>query len=147
MVSTRSQVRNSNTTEGTRMSDNERDASFPKVLTREQMTEFDSNDILNRQKIMVGIPIDQRFNVMNRQIGELTDLVLALTQQISSNPREMNGLNVVTTSTNSRSDTRSDTPWIIFQDFGTIFAKILPWFDDSKSNPDYQASLNNLEPL
>ena len=41
---------------------------------------------------------------MNRQIGELTGLVLALTQQISSNPREGNGLNTVTTRTNSRSD-------------------------------------------
>ena len=79
-------------------------ASFPEVLTRERMTEFDSNDILNRQNIMEGNPIDQRFHEMNRQIGELTDLVLALTQQISSNPREGDGLNVVTTSTNSRSD-------------------------------------------
>ena len=47
---------------------------------------------------------------MKRQIGELTDLVLALTQQISSNPREGNGLNTVTTSTNSRSDMVTGVP-------------------------------------
>ena len=85
------------------MSDNESDASFPEVLTREQMTEFESNDVLSRQNVMERNPYDQRFN--DRQIGEITDLVLALTQQISSNPREGNGLHVVTTSTNGRSDT------------------------------------------
>ena len=47
---------------------------------------------------------------MKRQIGELTDLVLALTQKISSNPREGNGLNTVTTSTNSRSDMVTGVP-------------------------------------
>ena len=81
MVFTRSQVRNNNTSERTRMSDNESD-------TREQMTDFDSNDVLNRQIIAEINPIDQRFYEMNRLIGEVTDLVLALTQQISSNQRE-----------------------------------------------------------
>ena len=68
------------------------------------MTDFDSNDILNRQKIAKRNPIDQRFYEMNRQIGELTDLVLALTQRISSNQREGNELISVTTNANSRSD-------------------------------------------
>ena len=104
MVITRSQTRDNNTLESTRMSDNESEASFPEALTREQMIKFDSNDILNRQNNAERNVIDQRFYEMNRQIGELTDLVLALTQQISSNPGEGNGLNVVTTSTNSRSD-------------------------------------------
>ena len=104
MVFTRSQVRNNNTSKRTRMSDNESDAIFPKVLTREQMTDFDNNDILNRQNIADRNPIDQRFYEMNRQIGELTDLVFALTQQISSNQREGNELNAVTTNANSRSD-------------------------------------------
>ena len=53
--------------------------------------------------------IDQRFYEMNRQIGDLTDLVLALIQQISSNPREGNRLNTVCTGTNSRSDTGCTT--------------------------------------
>ena len=104
MVITRSQTRDNNTLESTRMSDSESEASFPEALTREQMIKFDSNDILNRQNNAERNVIDQRFYEMNRQIGELTDLVLALTQQISSNPGEGNGLNVVTTSTNSRSD-------------------------------------------
>ena len=85
MVFKRSQVRNNNTSERARMSDNECDTSFPEVFTREQMTDFDSNDILNRQNIAERNPIDQRFYEMNSQIGELTDLVLALTQQISDN--------------------------------------------------------------
>ena len=104
MVITRSQTRDNNTLESTRRSDNEREASFPQALTREQMIEFDSNDILNRQNNTERNGTDQRFYEMNRQIGELTDLVSALTQQISSNPREGNGLNTVTTNTNSRSD-------------------------------------------
>ena len=104
MVITRSQTRDNNTLESTRMSDNENDASFPEALTREQMIEFDSDDILNRQSNTERNVIGQRFYEMNRQIGELSDLVLALTQQISSNPIEGNGLNAVTTSTNSRSD-------------------------------------------
>ena len=86
------------------MSDNESETSSPEVLTREQMIEFDSHDILNRRNNTERNVIDRRFNEMNRQIGELTDIVLALTQQISSNPREGNELNTVTTNANSRSD-------------------------------------------
>ena len=59
---------------------------------------------------------------MNRLIGELTDLVLALTQQISSNQREGNEINTVTTNANSRFDTRivnlhptKGTHWLCFQ--------------------------------
>ena len=104
MVNTRSQIRDNNTLESTRMSDNESETSFLDVLTREQIIEFDSHDILNRQNNTERNVIDRRFKEMNRQIGELTDLVLALTQQISSNPREGNLLNTVTTIANSRSD-------------------------------------------
>ena len=69
------------------------------------MIEFHSHDILNRQNSTERTVIDRRFNEMKRQIGELTDLVLALTQQISSNPREGNEINTVTTNANSRSVT------------------------------------------
>ena len=106
MVVTRSQTRGNNTIESTRMSDNESDASFTEALTREQMIDFDSNDILSRHNNTERNVIDQLFCEMNRQIGELTDLVLPLTQQISSNPREGSGLNAVT-NTNSRSDNQS----------------------------------------
>ena len=104
MVNTRSQNCDKNTLESTRMSDNESETSFPEVLTREQMIKFDSHDILNRKNNTERTVIDRRFNEINRQIGELTDLVLALTQQISSNPREGKELNTVTTNANSRSD-------------------------------------------
>ena len=73
MVITRSQTRDSNTLESRRMSDNESEASFPEALTKEQMIEFDSNDILNRKNNTGRNMIDQRFYEMNRQIGELTD--------------------------------------------------------------------------
>ena len=42
--------------------------------------------------------IDQRFYEIKRQIGDLTNIVLALTQRVSSNTRERNGLNVAATS-------------------------------------------------
>ena len=75
MVNTRFQTRDYNTLESTRMSDNESEASFPDVLTREQMIEFDSHDILNRQNNTERNVIDRQFNEMKSQIGELTDLV------------------------------------------------------------------------
>ena len=68
------------------------------------MIKFDSHDILNRKNNTERTVIDRRFNEIDRQIGELTDLVLALTQQMSSNPRERKELNTVTTNANSRSD-------------------------------------------
>ena len=110
MVVTRAQTRNSNTSESIRLSDNGSDVSFIETLTRKQITDFDSNEILNRQKNTERNMIDQQFYEMNRQIGGLTDLVIALTQQISSDPREGNGLNAVTTGTNSRSDSGNLKP-------------------------------------
>ena len=48
--------------------------------------------------------IDQRFSSMNRQIIELTGLVLALTEKLSSNHGEGNDQNAVTDKTTARSD-------------------------------------------
>ena len=107
MVTTRSQNTRNSKVENERMeraNDNERETSFPDILAREQMNEIDNNDLLNRQHNTERNMIDQRFNEMNRQIGELTNLVLALTQQISSNPREEKGLDAATSSANCRSD-------------------------------------------
>ena len=87
-----------------RTSDNESEASFPDVLSRDQMTELDSDNLLNDRNNIERNMIDQRFYEMNRQIVELTDLVLALTQQISSNHREGNGLNMAKSSANGHSD-------------------------------------------
>ena len=61
------------------------------------MTELDSDELLNRQRNWERDMIDQQFYEMNRQIGELTNIALALTQQISSNIREGNELNTATT--------------------------------------------------
>ena len=108
MVTTRSQSSRNFQTENINMdrtSDNESEASFPDILSREQMTELDSNNLLNDRNNIEKNMIDQRFYKMNRQIGELTDLVLALTKQISSNHREGNELNMAKSSANSRSDT------------------------------------------
>ena len=87
-----------------RTSDNESEASFPEFLSREQMTEIDSDNLPNDRNNIERNMIDQRFYEMNRQNGELTDLVLALTQQISSNHREGNGLNMAKPSANGHSD-------------------------------------------
>ena len=61
MVVTRSQTRDDNALESTRMSDNESDASFPEALTKEQMIDFVSNDILNRQSNSERNVTGQRF--------------------------------------------------------------------------------------
>ena len=68
------------------------------------MTDLDNDDLFNSQHRNERNAINQRFYEMNRQIGELTNLVLALTQHFSSNPRERRGLNVAKTSANRRSD-------------------------------------------
>ena len=107
MVTTRSQSSRNFQTENINMdrtSDNESEASFPDILSREQMTELDSNDLLNDRNNIEKNVIDQRFYEMNRQIGGLTDLVLALTQQISSNHRQGIELNIAKPSANSRFD-------------------------------------------
>ena len=87
-----------------RASDNESDTSFPEVLFGEEITEFYSDDLLKRRRDTEGIMIDQRFYEINRQIGELTNIVSAFTQQVSSITRKGNGLNAVTTSANIRPD-------------------------------------------
>ena len=104
MVVIRSQTFRIKSPEKRIMSDNESEVSFPELFTREQMTDLDNDDLLNRERGNETDVIDQRFHEMNRQIGEITNLVLALTQQISPNPRERNGPNMTTTSANSRSD-------------------------------------------
>ena len=107
MVTTRSQsyrIREVDNSAMNRSSDNESEASFPDILSRDQITELDTDDLLNRQRNTDGYSIDQRFNEINRQIGDLTNIVLTLTQQFSSNNREGNRLNVATTSANSHSD-------------------------------------------
>ena len=99
MVTTRSQSNQNRQTEnGTmdRSSDSEGETSFPDVLSRDQIADLDSEDVLTRCQNNNNYDIDHRFNEINRQIGDLTD--------IASVNGEGNRLNAVTTNTNSRSD-------------------------------------------
>ena len=85
-------------------SDNESECSIPEVLTREQIIEFNNGDVLNYQNNSARDSVNQRFSDMNRQINELTNLVLALTEKISSSNREGNELNTVSGSHEARTD-------------------------------------------
>ena len=92
-----------------RSSDNESEASFPKLLSRDQMVDLDSDDVLTRRQNSNSYSIDQRFNEINRQIGDLTNIVLTLTNQFASVNGEGNRLNPATTSTDGRSDSNFST--------------------------------------
>ena len=88
-----------------RSSDNESESRFPELLSRDQMVDLDSDDVLTRRQNGNNYNIDQRFNEINRQIGDLTNIVLTLTNQFASVNGEGNRFNPATTSTDSRSDT------------------------------------------
>ena len=110
MVITRSQSsqnRQVETENMDRSSDNESEASFPELLSRDQMVDLDSDDVLTRRQNSNSYNIDQRFNEINRQIGDLTNIVLTLTNQFASVNGEGNRLNLATTSTDGRSDITS----------------------------------------
>ena len=113
MVNTRSKTaRNtpSNMNGSDRYSDAESESSIPEVLTREQMNDFDNGNLLNYGIETERRSVNQRFTEMNKQISELTNLVLALTEKISSNEttssrnREGNVLNTTSTENGTRSD-------------------------------------------
>ena len=107
MVTTRSQSNQNREIEietMDRSSDSESETSFPDVLSREQIADLDSDDLLNRRRNNDNYSIDQRFNEINRQIGDLTNIVLTLTHQFTSVNGEGNRLNTAASSANSRSD-------------------------------------------
>ena len=107
MVITRSQSSQNRQVETEKMdrsSDNESEASFPELLSRDQMVDLDSDDVSTRRQNSNSYNIDQRFNEINRQIGDLTNIVLTLTNQFASVNGEGNRLNPATTSTDGRSD-------------------------------------------
>ena len=85
-------------------SDNEIEYSFPNTLSRNQMNEFENGDIINGRHNSNLSSVDQRFMEMNRQISDLTSIVLALTEKISSSTTECSGLNTVTNTNVTRSD-------------------------------------------
>ena len=93
-----------------RLSNGESECSVPEVLTREQMNEFDNENLLDYRNTDNRQAVDQRFSEMNRHISELTNLVLMLTEKISSNDtlpsnhREGNILNTMSNEHGARSD-------------------------------------------
>ena len=107
MVNTRSRtIRNTpSDINGTdRYSDTESETSFPEVLSRDLIREFDNGDLLNGRNDNERSIVDQRFFEMNKQITELTNIVLMLTEKISSSNREGNNLNTVSIGHETRSD-------------------------------------------
>ena len=110
MVNTRSQTaRNtSSNMNGTdRYSDTESEGRVPEVLTRDQMREFDNGNLLhsrNERNQTERLTVNQRFSEMNKQIIELTNLVLVLTEKLFSSNREGNDLNTVSIGHETSSD-------------------------------------------
>ena len=98
-----------------RLSDGESECSVPEVLTRKQMNEFDNENLLDYRNTDNRQAVDQSFSEMNRQISELTNLVLMLTEKISSNDtlpsnhREGNILNTMSNEHGARSDKQNRT--------------------------------------
>ena len=86
-------------------SDNESEYSFPNTLSRNQINEFENGDLINVRDNSSSNSVDQRFMVMDKQISELTNIVLALTEKISSSTTERSVLNTVTNTNVARSDT------------------------------------------
>ena len=87
-----------------RYSDTESEGSVPEVLTKDQMREFDDGKLLHSRNETERLTVNQRFSEINKQITELTNLVLVLTEKISSSNKEGNDLNTVSIGHESRSD-------------------------------------------
>ena len=73
-----------------RSSDTESECSVPEVLSRDQIDELDDGNLIRTDNDSEQRSIDQRFSEMNKQISDLTGLVLALTEKLSSNIGEGN---------------------------------------------------------
>ena len=71
------------------------------------MNEFDNGVLLDHRNEIEQCTVNQRFSEMNKQIAELTNLVLVLTEKISSSKREGNELNAVSIGHETRSDIRT----------------------------------------
>ena len=109
MVNTRSQTARNNLVDMSGMdrnSDSENDSSVPEILMRDQINEFNNGDLLNYQNGNDRHTVDLRFCEKNKPISDLTNLVRALTEKISSSKREGNELNTVSIGHETRSDTK-----------------------------------------
>ena len=130
MVNTRSQARSSipvfmsGVSRNDRLSDTESECSVPDLLSRDQIDELDRGNLIRTEQPSEQMTIDQRFSNMNKQISELTGLVLALTDKLSSNIGEGNNQNTASDKTCARSDTKES--WYyrlgVCHQFGTVHA-------------------------
>ena len=64
-------------------SDTEIEYSVPEVLSRDQIDALDNGNLIRTGCTSEQRSIDQRFIDMNKQISDLTGLVLALTEKLS----------------------------------------------------------------
>ena len=87
-----------------RSSDTESESSVPEVLSRDQIDELDNGNLISTDNNPEQKSIDQHFSDMNKQISDLTGLVLALTEKLSSNSGEGNSQNTASAKTCARSD-------------------------------------------
>ena len=87
-----------------RSSDTESECSVPEVLSRDQIDELDYGNLIRTNNNSEQRSIDQRFSEMNKQISDLTGLVLALTEKLSSNSGEGNNQSTASDKTCARSD-------------------------------------------
>ena len=111
MVNTRSQGRSSipvfmsGMDKHDRSSDTESECSVPEVHSRDQIDEMDDGNLIRTNYNLEQRSIDHRFSEMNKQISDLTGLVLALTEKLSSNVGERNNQSTASDKTCARSDT------------------------------------------
>ena len=68
------------------------------------MREFDNGNLLNGRRETERLTVYQRFSEVNKQITELRNLVLILTEKISSSTREGNDINTGSIGQETRSD-------------------------------------------
>ena len=121
MVNTRSQGRSSipvfmsGMDKHDRISDTESECSVPEVLSRDQIDELDDGNLIRTNYNLEQRSIDQRLSEMNKQISDLTGLVLALTEKLSSNSGEGNNQCTASDKTCARSDRRSNHRGIIIK--------------------------------
>ena len=88
----------------TEVADTESECSVPEVLSRDQIDELDNGNLIRTDNNSEQRSIDQRFSDVNKQISDLTGLVLALTEKLSSNVEEGNNQSTASDKTCARSD-------------------------------------------
>ena len=110
MVNTRSQVLRENRVEQSeddRFSDNDDNVSVADHYLESYLVENDEETMRSSERDRERLRIEQRSIDMNRQNGELTSIVRALTEKISTS-KEGNHQDVLNAETSTRSDTNPD---------------------------------------